>query len=144
MISPFSLAGRFIRLTPLRLDDLDDLCAIGLDPSLWQSTTIQVVSRGDMEAYVQAALAAQHRGTAVPFAIFERTTDKLIGSTRFHSIEFAHRRLEIGFTWLGCPWQRTFANTEAKYLMLYHAFEHLGCIRVEFRADSGTKNRGER
>lgn len=136
MIFPFSLAGRFIRLAPLRIDDLDGLCAIGLEPLLWQSTTIQVVTRSDMEAYVRSALDAQDRGTAMPFAIYEQSTDKLIGSTRFHSIDIGHRHLEIGFTWLGLPWQRTSANTEVKYLMLRHAFESMGCIRVEFRADT--------
>lgn len=136
MIFPFSLAGSLIRLTPLSLGHLDALCASGLEPSLWQATTIQLLTRGDMEAYVRAALDAQMRGTAMPFAILERSTGKLIGSTRFHSVDVAHRHLEIGFTWLSLPWQRTAANTEAKYLMLRHAFESMGYIRVEFRADA--------
>lgn len=136
MIFPFSLAGNSIRLTPLRPDHLETLCLVGLDPLLWQATTIQVLTRDDMEAYVRSALDARDRGTALPFVILERASGKLIGSTRFHSIDVRHRHLEIGFTWLARPWQRTCANSEAKYLMLHHAFESMGCIRVEFRADA--------
>lgn len=133
---PFSLSGRSVRLTPLRMEHLDALCAVGLEPRLWRATTLRVGTRGEMEAYVRTALAAQEHGTALPFAILDRATGSIIGSTRFHSIDFAHRHLEIGYTWLGLPWQRTAANTESKYLMLRHAFESMRCLRVEFRADA--------
>jgi len=136
MITAFTLKGSSIRLTPLSLDHLDALCAIGLEPRLWQATTIQVRTRADMEGYIQAALATERAGTALPFAIIDCVTGKVIGTTRFHSIATEHRHLEVGFTWIGTPWQRTSVNTEAKYLMLRHAFESMGFIRVEFRADA--------
>jgi N-acetyltransferase len=136
MTSLFSLAGRVVRLVPMQVEHLDALCAVGLDPQLWDATTIRVLTREAMEAYLRAALDARERGTAWPFVIEEQATGRVIGSTRFHSIDVAHRHLEIGFTWLGMPWQRTAANTEAKYLMLCHAFDALNYIRVEFRADA--------
>lgn len=82
------------------------------------------------------ALDAGSAGTALPFVIIDLATGRLVGTTRFHSIVPDHKRLEIGFTWIAVPWQRTAVNTEAKYLMLRHAFETMGFIRVEFRADA--------
>ncbi len=120
----------------MSLSHLDELCAIGLEPQLWRATTIQVQTRADMERYVRAALGAQSDGTALPFVIIERGSGAVVGTTRFHSMVPDHKRVEIGFTWIALPWQRTFVNTAAKYLMLQHAFETLGCIRVEFRADA--------
>jgi N-acetyltransferase len=72
----------------------------------------------------------------LPFAQVEKTTGRVIGSTRYANIERAHRRLEIGWTWIARPWQRTAVNTESKYLLLRHAFETLGCVRVELKTDS--------
>lgn len=135
MLTPPSLEGTAIRLRPLRFEDVDELCAIGLDSSLWCSTTIAVSSPAEMEAYVRSALAAQTAGTALPFVIVDRAVGRVIGTTRFHSIVPEHKRLEIGFTWIAVPWQRTLVNTEAKYLMLQYAFDVLKFIRVEFRAD---------
>ena len=88
-----------------------------------------------MSRYVQSALSLRASGTAYPFAIVERSSGRAIGSTRFANIDQAHRRVEIGWTWLGRAWQRTAVNTEAKYLLLTAAFEQLGCIRVEFKTD---------
>lgn len=133
---PLSLEGTAVRLDPLTEGHLEALCAIGLEPRLWRATTIRVTTREEMGAYVMAALDAQHRGTALPFVIVERKTGAVVGTTRFHSYSPDDRRVEIGFTWIGLSWQRTIVNTEAKYLLLRHAFESLGCVRVEFRADS--------
>jgi RimJ/RimL family protein N-acetyltransferase len=72
----------------------------------------------------------------MPFATVEAATGRPIGSSRYMNIVLEHRRLEIGWTWLAPPWQRTGANREAKLLMLTHAFEVLGCRRVEFKTDS--------
>jgi N-acetyltransferase len=134
-LTPAILVGRTVRLLPLESTHHPALCEVGLDERLWQRTTIQVRTPDDMRHYLQVALAAQSAGTALPFAIEEKSTGQLIGSTRFHSYHPAHRRIEIGFTWLAIPWQRTGANTEAKLLMLTHAFESLNCLRVEFKAD---------
>jgi len=89
-----------------------------------------------MSAYVQSALQDQAAGTALPFALIEKSSGRTIGSTRYANIERVHHRLEIGWTWVARPWQRTAINTEAKYLLLRHAFETLKCMRVELKTDS--------
>jgi N-acetyltransferase len=135
-IELINLEGAYIRLVPLSLADHPRLCAVGLDPALWQLTTIRLQTPADMLRYIQAALDAQAAGTALPFVIVAQATGEIVGTTRYHSIVPTHRRLEIGFTWVAVPWQRTPANTEAKYLLLKHAFERYHCQRVEFKADS--------
>lgn len=130
------LEGKHVRLEPLAIDHLPALCEIGLDPELWRWTTIRLATPEDMRAYVEAALRDQAAGTAEAFATVDLASGRAAGSTRFMNIDRTHRRLEIGNTWLARPWQRTAANTEAKYLMLRHAFENLGCIRVELKTDS--------
>jgi RimJ/RimL family protein N-acetyltransferase len=130
-----ALEGRFVRLEPLSLAHLDALCAVGLEPSLWQWTLAQVQTRADMQVYIEAALHGQEAGTMVPFATVERASGQVVGSTRFGNIDRHHRRVEIGWTWLGLPWQRTALNTEAKLLMLTHAFEVWQCVRVEFKTN---------
>jgi RimJ/RimL family protein N-acetyltransferase len=89
-----------------------------------------------MSGYIQTALEEQSRGVSLPFALIEKTSGRAIGSTRYGNIDRAHHRVEIGWTWVAPPWQRTGVNTEAKYLLLRHAFETLGCIRVELKTDS--------
>jgi N-acetyltransferase len=134
-LTPAILEGSRVRLLPLEPSHHSALCNAGLDERLWQRTTIQVRTADEMRDYMQFALDAQSAGTALPFVIKEKSTSQLIGSTRFHSYNPAHRRIEIGFTWLAIPWQRTGANTESKLLMLTHAFESVGCLRVGFKAD---------
>ena len=124
-----------MRLEPLSLAHHDRLCAVGLDAELWRWGLSTLATPADMRAYIETALAWQAQGTAVPFAIVARATGQVVGSTRYANIERADRRLEIGWTWLARAAQRTPANTEAKYLLLRHAFEVLGCIRVEFKTD---------
>lgn len=134
-VRPVVLEGAFVRLEPLALAHLPGLVAVGLEPDLWRWTTQVVRTPAEMEAYVRGALAEQEAGRALPFATVEQASGQVIGSTRFAAIEPSHRRVEIGWTWLGPRWQRTPANTEAKYLMLRHAFEQWGCVRVEFKTD---------
>ena len=114
---------------------LEQLCAVGLEPDLWRWSPTQIRTREDMRDYVDTALQAQMQGTALPFATILKQTGSVVGSTRFANIDRQNRRVEIGWTWIGLPWQRRVVNTEAKYLMLSHAFQ-LGCIRVEFKTDS--------
>ncbi len=135
-VEPITLEGTHVRLVPLALSHQATLCEVGLDERLWRLTTIRLKSAEDMLNYIQAALREQAEGTALPFVIVERASAKIVGTTRYHSINHTHRRLEIGFTWVAVPWQRSAVNTEAKYLMLKHAFEQLGCVRVEFKADA--------
>lgn len=138
-VEPITLEGAHIRLAPLSMAHHARLCEIGLDERLWRSTTIQLQTSEDMFKYIQTALQNRAEGNALPFVIIEKDSDKLVGTTRYHSINQAHRRLEIGFTWIAVEWQRTRVNTEAKYLMLKHAFEQYKCVRVEFKADSSNQ-----
>jgi RimJ/RimL family protein N-acetyltransferase len=135
-LEPCTLEGRLVRLEPMRPEHLDDLCAAGLDPELWRLTVTKIATPDDMRRYIDAALAEQREGTALPFVTIWRATGQVIGSTRFANAALAHRRVEIGWTWLGRAWQRTRANTEAKYLMLCHAFDTWGCLRVEFKTSA--------
>ncbi|MEK7677437.1 MAG: GNAT family protein [Verrucomicrobiota bacterium] len=135
-VDPVVLEGRHVRLEPLARLHLDSLCEIGLDEELWRWTPAPVRTREEMRAYIEEALSAQSQGAMLPFAVIEKASGRVIGSTRFCSVERVHRRVEIGWTWMGRPWQRTAANTEAKYLLLCHAFETLGCIRVELKTDA--------
>src|SRR5688572_4516178 len=129
------IEGARIRLEPLERSHLDDLCEIGLDPALWRFTTIRVQTNDEMKDYIHKALHEQSEGTCIPFVIRHKERQSLIGSTRFHHLETTHKRVEIGFTWLSPSYQKLGLNKEAKHLMLNHAFEVLGCNRVEFRAD---------
>ena len=125
-LSPVTLEGAYVRLEPLALRHLDGLVAAGRE---WGLTHER------MREGIEAALRDQAAGSALPFTTVHVPSGRLVGSTRFRDAVPAHRRVEIGSTWIGAPWRRTAVNTEAKALMLAHAFERLGCVRVEFRAD---------
>jgi RimJ/RimL family protein N-acetyltransferase len=135
-LQPVTLEGRHVRLEPLSQTHHPALCAIGLDPELWELIPYRVCTPEDMAAYIQIALDAQAKGSALPFATVRTASGQVVGSTRYLNIDPAHQRLEIGGTWIAAPWRRTAVNTEAKFLMLRHAFETLGCIRVELKTDS--------
>src|SRR5262249_10884216 len=120
----------------LTLDHLAPLCAVSDDPDIWRWTQTPAQTPEQMHAYIEEALSWQRAGTALPFATVEKASGKAVGSTRFANIERTHRRAEIGWTWIAPAWQRTAVNTEAKYVMLRHAFEVLGCIRIELKTDS--------
>jgi RimJ/RimL family protein N-acetyltransferase len=135
-IQPVTLEGRHVRLEPLALVHHADLCESGLDEDLWRWAPTAVRTREDMREYIEIALRAQAERSVLPFATVERGSNRAVGSTRFANIDCANRRLEIGWTWIGRRWQRTAVNTEAKYLMLRHAFETLGAMRVELKTDS--------
>ena len=135
-LDPVVLEGRHVRLEPLSLDHLSDLLQVGLDPDLWRWTRDRIRGADDLGCYVERALAERDRGVALPFAIVELEGGRAVGSTRYAALAPEHRRLEIGWTWIGVPWQRTAVNTETKWLMLRHAFETLGCLRVELKTDA--------
>lgn len=130
------LEGEFIKLEPMRVDHLPALCKVGLEPSLWELTANVVNDKSDLERYVRAALADQMLGKAVPFVTIDKETNTVVGSTRFGNIEATNRKTEIGWTWIAPAWQKTVINTEAKLLMLTHAFEVWKCIRVELKTDA--------
>jgi N-acetyltransferase len=133
--APLVLEGRHVRLEPLTPAHFDGLWEIARDPELWRWTQAQIKTREDIDRYLSIALEWQRGGHALPFATCSVAEGKPVGSTRFANIDRVNRRAEIGWTWIGRPWQRTAINTEAKLLMLRHAFEVEGCIRVELKTD---------
>ena len=135
-IEPVILSGNHVRLEPLTLDHFPAICEVGLDKSLWRWTPVQITNKDELRAYVETAIADRDRGVALPFVTIDAATNTVVGSTRFGNIDTAHRRSEIGWTWINPQWQRTAINTEAKLLMLTHAFESWKCIRVELKTDS--------
>jgi len=135
-VTPVTLEGRHVRLEPLAKAHLAGLAEVGLDEELWRWIPTAVRTREEMAAYIETALQEQERGVSLPFAILEKATGRAIGSTRYGNIDRTHHRVEIGWTWVAREWQRTAMNTEAKYLLLKHAFESLGCMRVELKTDS--------
>jgi RimJ/RimL family protein N-acetyltransferase len=135
-IRPVVLQGQVVRLEPLTRDHYRAFCEVGLDPELWRWTSNLVRTPAEMAAYIDAALDGQAQGSALPFATCLRDSGQVVGGTRFGNIDRPNRRVEIGWTWVARPWQRTPVNTEAKYLMLAHAFEHWGCVRVELKTDA--------
>src|SRR5258708_22738004 len=136
VIAPVILTGRHVRLVPLTLEHAAGLAEVGLDADLWTWIPTPVRTPEEMSAYVQTALKGEGAGYALPFALTEKSTGRTVGSTRYGNIDRDHHRVEIGWTWVARQWQRTAINTEAKYLLLRHAFETLGCIRVELKTDS--------
>ena len=130
-----SLSGAHIRLDPLTLAHAPALSRAGLHPELWRLQPAAILTEADMHAYVVQALADQQLGLSLPFAIIRQSDGEVIGSTRFMDIAMAHRRLEIGATWLSPACQRSGANTETKLLLLTHAFERLKRIRVVFKTE---------
>jgi RimJ/RimL family protein N-acetyltransferase len=135
-IEPEILEGKFVRLEPLRFDHLDKLCAVGLEKSLWIWTMNVMENAGDMRNYVENALNDFEQKVALPFVTIEKSSNKIVGSTRFGNIDVKNLKAEIGWTWINPEWQRSFVNTEVKLLMLTHAFEIWECIRVEFKTDA--------
>jgi len=135
-LTPITLEGDQVRMAPLSMEHLDGLCAVGLDPDLWRWIPVQVLDRQGMRAYVELALDEQRRGLSLPFATTFKATGQVVGCTRYMNIDLRNRRVEIGATWIGRPWHRSAVNTEAKYLMLRHAFEVLRCARVELKTDA--------
>ena len=134
-MTPTTLAGTHVRLEPLTHDHADALAEVAFDPEIWTHSPSPVRTRADLDRYIDTALAMQARGTALPFATLDAASATVIGSTRFANWVPVHRRVEIGWTWIARPWQRTAINTEAKWLMMRHAFETLDCARVEWKTD---------
>ncbi len=138
IVLPLTLEGSVVRLDPVRREHAElfwDVAKNDLEDIFrWIPYTMN--TREDFERLVDKALTEQERGESVVFATVERSTGRVIGSTRFMNIDRANRRVEIGSTWIAKPWQRTAVNTEAKYLMLQHAFEIWGCARVELKTDA--------
>jgi len=134
-VSPVTLVGQYVRLEPLSIAHSRTLVAAAADGELWNSTVTLIPSHANVDEYIDAALNGQASGRELPFVIINQSTGMVVGTTRFYDIEPQDRRVAIGYTWLSRSAQRTAVNTEAKLLLLGHAFERWHCIRVELITD---------
>src|SRR5579864_6584224 len=135
---PITLEGAVVRLEPIQTEHAALFWEVAKDDAddIFRWIPYPMRTREDFERVVAKALEEQERGDSVVFATIERSSGRVIGSTRFMNINRVNRRVEIGSTWIAPAWQRTAANTEAKYLMLRQAFEVWKCIRVELKTDA--------
>lgn len=134
---PVTLDGTYVRLEALGPAHVDDLWAASQDDDVWRWMPVsRPKSVSDMRAVVDGALAERERGRLLPWAIVDRASGRAVGSTSYLDVVPEHLRVEIGWTWIGRPWWRTAINTEAKLLMLGHAFDTLGARRVSLKTDA--------
>jgi len=131
-LQPVTLAGRHVRLEPLAREHVEGLQRAAADGELWKLWYTSVPAPDAAAGYVDTALALQAQGLALPFVVRDGSGE-IVGCTRFGNVDAANRRVEIGWTWYAKRCQRTGLNTEAKLLLLTHAFETLQCAAVEFR-----------
>jgi RimJ/RimL family protein N-acetyltransferase len=134
-IEPVTLEGAHVRLETMRPDHAEGLVAAGCGKGLFRFFPFSLETEDAMRSYVRSCEASLAAGTTLPFATVERASGRVVGSTCYLAIEPAHKRLEIGGTWITPSHQRSAVNTEAKLLQLTHCFEVLGCNRVEFKTD---------
>jgi len=135
-VTPVTLEGKHVRLEPMHLEHYERLAEIGLGQDVFRYFPIAIDTKEQMLGYVQHSVAANDSGAMVVWVTVSRELDAPVGATSYLNIDRRNRKLEIGGTWVAPQWQRTACNTEAKYLQLRHAFETLGCVRVEFKTDS--------
>lgn len=132
-IAPTSLAGQHVQLVPLSHAHHDDLAQAVRDGELWRLWVTSIPSPEGMAAEISRRLDLQAKGSMCPFAVIDPATGQSVGMTTYMNIDAANRRVEIGSTWYRQSVQRSPLNTEAKRMLLAHAFESLNCIAVEFR-----------
>jgi RimJ/RimL family protein N-acetyltransferase len=136
--SLITLEGAHVRLEPLKPEHAPMLWQIAKEhlSELFQWIPYKLESLAEFEDFNARVLDEQARGLSVPFATFQRKPNQIVGTTRYMNMDLANRKVEIGSTWIAPQWQRTVINTEAKYLMLCHAFEVWNCVRVELKTDA--------
>jgi RimJ/RimL family protein N-acetyltransferase len=135
-LQPITLSGRTVLLEPLSLRHVPELTVAGQDEGIWRFMLYgPIQTETQMRGWVEDLLERQQRGTDLPFAVIYMETGRAIGATRFMDYHPRDRGIEIGGTWYAAAYRRTAANTECKYLLLHHAFESLGCIRVQLKTD---------
>jgi RimJ/RimL family protein N-acetyltransferase len=132
-IQPVTLTGRHVELLPLSQDHHDGLVDAVQDGELWRLWYTGVPSPAEMKAEIDRRLGLLAQGTMLPFTVIDRPSGRIAGMTSYMSIDAALPRVEIGSTWYTRRVQKTALNTEAKLLLLAHAFEVLGCLAVELR-----------
>ncbi len=132
---PPTLENNRVLLKPLTEADFDGLCDAGADQRLWQFSLSPVTSRNDLIQYLQTAIAERTQRRSIPFTIVDKSVNQIAGSTRYGNFSFENDRVEIGWTWIGKPFQQTGLNRACKYELLKFAFETLHMVRVELKAD---------
>lgn len=130
------LEGHQLKLKPLGLEHLNDLERNLLTPQAWHSIHWGTKTRNDLEKGILNSLQARDQKIGNSFAMIIKSTNEVVGMSRYMMFNRSNRGIEIGGTWIGEKWKKSFVNTEAKLLMLSYAFETLNCQRVEFRADA--------
>ena len=134
-VQPVTLRSNGLRLEPLALAHEDGLAAAAADGQLWRLRVTSVPEPQETRAYIETALQMREQGSRFAFAVIDEATGRVLGSTSFHDIIAAVRRVEIGYTWYARSVQRSHVNTTCKLLMLGHAFDQLGCHVVGWRTD---------
>ena len=135
-VKPVVLTGDYVRLEPMTEDHIPGLAEIGVGQPFWDFMLYGNISTvDDMRSWVLDILSRAEKGTDLPFVALHLASGRVAGATRYLNIMPKDRGLEIGGTWYGPEFQRTVVNTECKYLLLCHAFETLGCIRVQLKTD---------
>ena len=135
-VEPVTLTGKVVRLEPLSEAHVPGLTAVGMNDEIWRWMPYGVMkNEGDIRRWVQNLLTQIPSGSVMPFAVIQLASGRVAGATRYMDIHPKDYALEIGGTWYGVEFQRTAVNTEAKYLLLRHAFEDLKCIRVQIKTD---------
>jgi RimJ/RimL family protein N-acetyltransferase len=129
------LRGQLVELLPMQAEHASQLLQAAADGELWNMTVTVVPGPVTMAAYKATALEARRAGSVLPFVIVQRATGVIVGSTRFWKIDRINRKMEIGHTWLAASVQRSGVNTEAKLLLLTHAFEAMQAVRVQLTTD---------
>ena len=135
-VQPVTLTGRYVRLEPMTVDHAAALAEIGVGQNFWDFMLYgNMETPDDMRSWVLDILSRAEKGTDIPFVAVHLTSERVAGATRYLNVMPNDKGLEIGGTWYGPEFQRTAVNTECKYLLLRHAFETLGCIRVQLKTD---------
>ncbi|XXM72329.1 GNAT family N-acetyltransferase [Lysinibacillus sphaericus] len=137
-VSPFEsnlvLEGDRIKLAPMKLEHAPGLFRIN-HPEIWAFMFSEIHTLGEMERWVSEAVKLREQRLALPFVVILKETDEIVGTTRIYELKESHKSCEVGSTWYGRDSQRTFVNTETKYLILRYCFEELGMIRVQLKTD---------
>ena len=133
---PITLEGEYVRLEPIGPQHAEDLFRVGTDETIWRYLARPAfASLDDTQGWIRDCIARNEREGRIQFTVVHLADDRAIGSTGYHDIDRSNRSLEIGMTWYGTEYQRTAVNTECKYLLLRHAFDDLGALRVCLKAD---------
>ena len=134
-IEPTTLVGRYIILRPPSIEDIDGLSIAARDGEIWNNRFSLFPNLNEIEKYIQEMLDLSSKDSILPFITIHKSSNTILGTTRYLNIDYENHRLEIGHTWIAKSWRKKYVNTEAKFLMLQYAFEKLACITVEIRTD---------